>query len=259
MTAWVGQSLRRLEDHRFLTGQGRYTGDVHRPGEAVLAVLRSPHAHAAIVAIDTARACACPGVVGVFVARDLAGLGPIPCTTVVKTQGPMHVPPRYALAEGRVRYVGEPVAFVVAGSAHEAADALEEIDVEYEPLACVVEAMDALAEGAPLVWADVPGNLAFRFRKGEAEAVRKALAGAAHVVALELVNNRVIVSPLEHRGGLAVGVAGDIGGGAVRILDRGFGMGTGGGAAEQHGGDQAGHRAAHGVSPRNRRATNTRS
>ena len=203
MTAWVGQSLRRLEDHRFLTGQGRYTGDVHRPGEAVLAVLRSPHAHAAIVAIDTARACACPGVVGVFVARDLAGLGPIPCTTVVKTQGPMHVPPRYALAEGRVRYVGEPVAFVVAGRAHEAADALEEIDVEYEPLACVVEAVDALAEGAPLVWADVPGNLAFRFRKGEAEAVRKALAGAAHVVALELVNNRVIVSPLEHRGGLA--------------------------------------------------------
>jgi carbon-monoxide dehydrogenase large subunit len=199
----TGQSIRRLEDRRFLTGAGRYTADIHLPGEAVLVVVRSPHAHARVLSIDPAEARALPGVLGVFTARDLHELGPIPCSTVVPTDGPMHVPPRPALAADRVRYAGEPVAFVVASTAAVALDAAELVQVEYEPLPCVVEAADALAPGAALLWDSVPGNLAFVFRKGDAAATAAAMAQAAHVIALELVNNRIIVAPLEHRGALA--------------------------------------------------------
>ncbi len=203
VTALIGQSLRRLEDQRFLTGQGRYMADLRRPGEVVLSVLRSTHAHARVRAIDTAAARAMPGVLGVFTAADLAGLGPIPCTTAVATDGPMHVPPHDALASDRVRYVGQPLACVVALTSHQGQDALEQVFVDYQPLPCVTEAADALAPGAPLLWESVPGNRAFTFRKGDPAAVAAAIAGAAHVVSLRLVNNRVIVAPLEHRGCLA--------------------------------------------------------
>ena len=192
-----------MEDQRFLTGQGRYVADQRQPGEAHLAVLRSPHAHARLLGIDTTAAAAMPGVLGVFTAADLAGLGPIPCTTAVPTEGPMHVPPHHALASGRVRYAGQPVAFAVAETAVQAADALEQVAAEYQPLPAVTEAAGALAPGAPLLWEDVPGNLAFTFRKGDATATARAMAAAAAVVALTLVNNRVIVAPLEHRGCLA--------------------------------------------------------
>ena len=199
----IGQSLRRLEDRRFLTGCGRYMADLRRPGELTLAVLRSPHAHAQVTGIDTRAARALPGVLGVFTAPDLAGLAPIPCTTLVATDGPMHVPPHHALATDRVRYVGQPVAFVVATDPYPAQDAVEQVTVGYEPLPCATEAADALAPGAPLLWEGVPGNLAFTFRKGDPDAVARAVAGAAHVVSLTLVNNRLIVAPLEHRGALA--------------------------------------------------------
>ena len=176
--------------------------DIVQPDALFLHVLRSPHAHAWLRAIDAASARAAPGVAGVFTAADLAGLGPIPCTAAVPTDGPMRVPPRFALATDRVRYVGEPVAFVVAATASLAQDAAELIGVRYDTLPCVVEAADALAEGAPLLWADAPGNLAFRFVKGDRAAVAAAMAQAAHVAELTLVNNRVIVAPLEHRGAL---------------------------------------------------------
>ena len=194
-----GQPLRRLEDRRFLTGQGRFTDDVNRPGQAYAHVVRSPHAHAVITGIDTAEAMAGPGVLGVFTAADLHGLGPIPCATKVATVGPMLVPARYALAANRVRYVGEPVAFVVAISRNAARDAAERVAVEYDPLPCVTEAQDALSPGAAQLWDDVPGNLSFRFERGDRAAVQAAFAAAAHVVELELVNNRIIVAPLEHR------------------------------------------------------------
>ena len=199
----VGQSVRRLEDRRFLVGAGRYLADIACPGALWAHMVRSPHAHARLVGIDTTGARAMPGVAGVFTAADLAGLGPIPCSTVVATDGAMHVPRRDALAGDRVRYAGEPVAFVVAETAVAAQDAAEAVVVDYIPLPCVVEAADALAPGAPLLWDDVPGNLSFRFQKGDRAAVVAAMAQAARIVELDLVNNRVIVTPLEHRAALA--------------------------------------------------------
>ena len=164
-----------------------------------MAVLRSPHAHATIAGIDLADAAGDKLLLGVFTAADLADLGPIPCTTAVATEGPMHTPPHHALAADRVRYVGQPVAFVVAQTAAAAQDAVERITVDYQPLRCVTEAADALAPGAPQLWPVVPGNLAFTFRKGDFGAAAAGMAAAAHVVTLTLVNNRVIVAPLEHR------------------------------------------------------------
>jgi len=199
MEHFSGQSLRRLEDERFLTGRGRFTDDVNRPGQAYAHVVRSPHAHAAITGITVTEAADGPGVLGVFTAADLDGLGPIPCATKVAMVGPLHVPARFALAIDRVRYVGEPVAFVVATSRFAARDAAERVIVDYDPLPCVTEARDALAPGAVQLWEGVPGNLAFRFERGDRAAVLAAFEAAAHVVELELVNNRIIVAPLEHR------------------------------------------------------------
>ena len=152
-----------------------------------------------MTAIDTAEAAASPDVLGVFTAADLHGLGPIPCAVKVATVGPMLVPARYALAADRVRYVGEPVAFVVAASRSAARDAAERVIVDYDPLPCVTEAQDALLPGAAQLWDDVPGNLSFRFERGDRVAVQAAFTAAAHVIELELVNNRIIVAPLEHR------------------------------------------------------------
>ncbi len=195
----TGQSLQRLEDERFLTGRGRFTDDVNRPGQAYAAIIRSPHAHARINGIRTTEGATAPGVLGMFTAADLHGLGPIPCAIKVATVGPMLVPARYALATDRVRYVGEPVAFVVATSRSAARDAAERVAVEYDPLPCVTEAQNALAPGAVQLWDDVSGNLSFRFQRGDHAAVQAALLTAAHVVELELINNRIIVAPLEHR------------------------------------------------------------
>ncbi len=194
----------RLEDHRFLTGAGRYTDDCNWPGQAFAQIVRSPHAHAALLRIETSAARAAAGVLGVFTAADLAadGIGPIPCEVRVATTGPMRVPLRHALAADRVRHVGEPVALVVAASRHAARDAAELVHVDYQPLPCVVDCREALAPGAPQLWADVPGNLAYIFEKGDRAAVQAGLAGAAHIAELDLVNNRIIVAPLEHRAAL---------------------------------------------------------
>ena len=162
-------------------------------------MLRSPHAHAVLGAIDTASASAQPGVLRILTAADLHDLGPIPCSARIPTVGPLHIPFHPALARDRVRYVGEPVAAVVAETALAARDAAELVDVGYDPLPCITEAVDALAPGAPLLWDDVPGNLSFTFRKGDGDEAEHALAAAAHVAELTLVNNRVIVAPLEHR------------------------------------------------------------
>ena len=215
----VGQGLRRLEDRRFLVGQGRYLADIHAPGEAWMAVVRSPHAHARLLAVQTVAARAMPGVLGVFAAGDLAGLGPIPCNVKVATERPMIVPPYSVLATDRVRHVGQAVAFVVAATRVQAQDAAEAVEVEYDTLPCVVEAADALAPGAPLLWDAAPGNLAYVFRKGDADAVAAGMAAAAHIVGLTLVNNRLIVAPIEHRAALA-----ECDGGRLSLLLSGQGV-----------------------------------
>ncbi|MDE2583582.1 MAG: xanthine dehydrogenase family protein molybdopterin-binding subunit [Rhodospirillales bacterium] len=204
------RSLRRIEDDPLLRGAAQYVDDLAPAGLLHAAILRSPHAHARIVAIDTASARAVPGVAGVFTAADLApdGLGPIPCTAQVPTVGPMIVPDRYALAADRVRHVGEPVACVLAETLAAAHDALERIAVEYEILPAVTTVPAAGAPGAPLLHAAAPGNVSFHFQKGDRAGVDAAFAAAAHTVRLDLVNPRLIVVPMEPRGAVALAEAG---------------------------------------------------
>ncbi len=197
----IGRSLRRLEDRRFLAGQARYVDDINAPGQLHGIVLRSPYGHAAIEGIDTEAARAMPGVRGVFTAADLDadGVGPLPCIAQVATVAPMIVPPRHALARDRVRHVGDPVAFVVADTGDRARDAAELVAVAYRQLPAVVDAKEALAAEAPLLWDEAPGNLSYRFERGDKAAVDAAVAEAAHVVEIELVNNRLVVAPVEPR------------------------------------------------------------
>jgi len=204
----VGQPASRLEDSRFLTGRGRYIADLTLPGELHGVVLRSPHAHAVIRAIDTSRAERAPGVVAVITGEDLArdGIGDLPCVMSVKNRdgSPAAAPPRPALAQGRVRYVGDPVAMVVAERPYLAADALEGIEVDYEALDAVSDPAAALEEGSPQIWEQAPGNLCFDWELGDAATTAEAFTRAARVVALELVNNRVAANPMEPRGATGV-------------------------------------------------------
>jgi aerobic carbon-monoxide dehydrogenase large subunit len=201
----IGRSRRRLEDRRFLAGQGRYLDDIAMPGQLHGIVLRSPHGHAAIERVDTAAARAMRGVRGAFIAGDLDadGIGPLPCIAQVATVAPMIVPPRRALARDKVRHVGDPVAFVVADTADQARDAAERVAVAYRPLPAVVDAVEALAADAPLLWDEAPGNLSYRFERGDKAAVEAAFAEAAHTVEIELVNNRLVVAPIEPRAAIA--------------------------------------------------------
>lgn len=197
----LGRSVRRLEDFRFLTGRGRYVDDVAVPGATYLHVLRSPHAHAAIDRIDISAAQAAPGVLGVFAEADLRaeGLGPLPCVAQVAAVDPLIAPPRYAQARGRVRHVGDPVAFVVAETRELARDASELITVQYHPLEAVTDAPAALQPEAPEIWDEAPGNLCFRFRRGDKKAVDAAFARAAQIAEIVLVNNRLAPTPIKPR------------------------------------------------------------
>ena len=196
-----GRSMRRLEDIRFLTGRGRYVEDFALSGEVYAYVLRSPHAHAVIERIDTAGAREANGILGVFTEADLRadGIGSLPCIAQVSTVDPLIVPPRYALARERVRHVGDPVALVVAESRDLARDAAEQIAVEYHTLDPEVGAPAALLPGAPVIWEEAAGNLCFRFQRGDRIATEAAFAKAAHIVEIELVNNRVVPAPIEPR------------------------------------------------------------
>ncbi len=197
MAPFIGRSIRRTEDSRFLTGRAVFVDDVNRPGQAWAHVVRSPHAHAVIERIDTETARALPGVLGIYTYNDIAGLGLLPCATQVATVAPMIVPPRPALANGRVRHVGDPVAFVVAETAIAARDAAEQVSVQYTPLPCVVDAAAALQPDAPSIWDT--GNQSYQFQKGDAALVKAAFAGATHVVDVEVVNNRLVIAPMETR------------------------------------------------------------
>jgi carbon-monoxide dehydrogenase large subunit len=199
---YIGKSLHRTEDHRFLTGTGRFVEDIDLPGQLWAQVVRSPHAHASIVGIDTAAALGLPGVLAVYAYDDIAGLGTMGCPTQVTTVEPMKVPPRPALAHGRVRHVGDPVAFVVAETRTAARDGAEAVTVSYDSLPCTVDGVAAMVAGAPVLWDEVAGNVSYRFQKGDADAVRVAFAAATHSVELELINNRLVIAPTETRAGI---------------------------------------------------------
>ncbi len=204
---FVGKPVRRCEDVRFLRGLGRFLDDMVLPGLVHAFVLRSPHAHAEIRKIDTAPAVEAPGVLAVVTASDWHenGLGPIPSRAEVpgREGRPLVHVPRPVLADGRVRHVGEPVVFIVAESFAAAREAAERVVVEYEPLPAVVDAAEALRPGAPQIWQEAPGNLCVDFETGDdPDAVEAAFAAAAHVVSLDLINNRVAATPLEPRGAI---------------------------------------------------------
>jgi aerobic carbon-monoxide dehydrogenase large subunit len=202
----VGQPVRRVEDRRFITGHGNYVDDISRPRQAHAFMLRSPHAHARIGAIDAAAALAAPGVLAVFTGEDLErdGIGPIPCLSAVTNRDgtPSVLPPHPAIVRDRVRHVGDTVAMVVAETAAAARDAAELIAVDYEPLPAVVDTAHALDPGQPTVWEEAPANLCFDWEVGDRVAVERAMAGARHRIALELVNNRVVVNSMEPRGAI---------------------------------------------------------
>src|SRR5437763_776836 len=202
-----GRAVQRVEDAALLAGRGRYTGDLVLPGQAHLVFVRSPHAHARIAKSDTAAARAVPGVLAVYTGADLvtAGVQAIP-----NAQGfnrpdgkPSSAPPLRALAHEVVRFVGEPVAAVVADTREAARDAAEAVWIEYEDLPAVVEPVAATASGAPLLWPGAPGNVAGETHYGDRAAADAAFARAAHTVSLDIVNQRLAPTPLEPRGALA--------------------------------------------------------
>ncbi len=206
-----GQPMLRKEDARLLTGRGHFTADDLRPGDARGVVVRSPHAHARIVSIDTAGAEATPGVLGVFLGCHWAAdqLGSLPAGSDLirlpgtpADQGFAWRPGHPVLVRDTVRFVGDPVAFVVAESEAAARDAAERVAVEYETLGSVTDTARAGASGAAQVWDEAPGNLCFRWRAGDEGAVDAAFSGAARVVRLSVVNNRVHVGSLETRGAI---------------------------------------------------------
>nr|WP_314073935.1 xanthine dehydrogenase family protein molybdopterin-binding subunit [uncultured Roseococcus sp.] len=202
-----GQSIRRFEDERFLTGRGRYMEDRDVPADTLQAVfLRSPHAHARLLAIDTTAARAAPGVHLVLTGADLAaaGIGNMPCNAVLAAERPLVVPPRPGLATDAVRHVGQPVACILAETFLQAQDAAELVEVTYEALDAVSCPHAALRPAAPQLHEEAPGNLGFLWHKGDAAAVKAAFAAAATVVAAIIPNQRVTCAPIETRAALAL-------------------------------------------------------
>ena len=203
----IGDAVKRKEDHRFLTGKGQYTDDINRPGQTYAYFLRSPHAHANVRSINADAARALPGVIAVFTGADLAAdnVGALPCGWMIhsKDGSPMKAPGHPCLAQGKVRYVGDPVAAVIAETLTDAKDAAAAIEVEYEVLPAVVTAAEAQAPGAPLVFDEVPRNTAFEWAIGNKDDTERAFAAAAHVTKLDIVNNRLVPNAMEPRAALA--------------------------------------------------------
>src|SRR3954462_327974 len=201
MTFRIGDSVPRTEDPLLLSGKGRYTDDVNEPGQAYAWMVRSQHAHGVLkdVSIETAKHM--PGVLAIYTAADLAAYGPHKCALDFKMRDgtPMKRPVRKSLASGKVRYVGDPVACVVAQTAVQAKDAAEAVEVDIDPLPAVALASEAAKPGAPLLYDDVPGNVQLDFLWGEPDKVAQAFAAAAHVTRLKLRNTRVVVAAMEPR------------------------------------------------------------
>ncbi len=200
----IGQPVARKEDPYLVAGHGRYTDDVDLPGQAYGVVLRSPQAHGSLRRIDSAAARAAPGVLAVYTGADLRDYGPILCKLPLKSQdgSPLFAPPRPVFATDRVRYVGEPLALVVAESIPAAQDAAELIELEIASLPAVADAVAALAADAPRLHDDQP-NLCLDWGFGDRAAAERAFASAAHVTRLRLVSNRIVVAAMEPRAAVA--------------------------------------------------------
>ena len=197
----IGQPVPRQEDPTLLTGRGRYTDDIAVEGQVWCVMVRSPYAHGAIRGIGTKAARAMPGVLGVYTAADMAEYGPMRSVLPLKNKdgSPLINIERGPLAADKVRYVGDPVAFVVAETKAQAKDAAEAVELDIDPLPAVTEASAAAAAGAPQLYDHVPGNVVLDFRYGDADKVAEAFAKAAHVTTLSIRNNRVVVCAMEPR------------------------------------------------------------
>jgi len=200
----VGQPVRRTEDPVLLRGEGRYADDVNEPGQAYACMVRSAHAHGVLKNIDAKAALAMPGVLAVYTAADLKAYGGHKCLPpLVNRDGtPMKKPERKSLASGKVRYVGDPVACVVAETALQARDAAEAVELDIEPLPAVSTASESAKPGAPQLYDDVPGNVACDYHYGDAEKVEQAFANSFFVSKLNLRNTRVVVAAMEPRAGI---------------------------------------------------------
>jgi len=200
----IGEAVRRKEDYRFLTGSGQYTDDINLPNQRHAVFVRSPHAHAAIRSIDTSRAAAMPGVARIFTGQDIAGkVNGLPCGWLItSTDGtPMKEPPHPILAQGKVRYVGDHVAMVVADTPAQARDAAEAVEVDYEVLPAVVD-VRAAAQATALH--DIaPDNRCYKWAIGDKAQVDAIFAKAHHVTRLDLSNNRLVPNAMEPRAAIA--------------------------------------------------------
>jgi len=203
----AGQSVKRLEDQRLLTGKGHFIDDKPEDGALWLYVLRSPHAHANIKSIDAKSAAELPGVKAIFTGADLIAdnIGSLPTLPIFKRPDgtPLAAPPRRLLAHETVRFAGEPVAAVVATSRSAAQTAAEAIAVDYDILPAVADPVAAVAPGAPVVWKDAPDNIAAAMSYGDAEATEAAFAKAKHVVSLDIVSQRLVPAAMEPRSTIA--------------------------------------------------------
>ncbi len=199
----IGVALRRKEDLRFITGSGNYVADIQRPGMAMGVFLRSPHAHARIRKIDAKAALAMPGVLSVFTGDDLKAdnVGGLPCAWPVtgKNGTATKEPAHPALAQGKVRCVGDAVALVIADTLEQARAAAEAVVVDYDVLPAAVGVLDALKPGAPAVFDDIPDNTCVDWELGDKHATDVAFKNAAHVARISLVNNRLVGNPMEPR------------------------------------------------------------
>jgi aerobic carbon-monoxide dehydrogenase large subunit len=203
----IGQPVPRTEDPKLVRGEGSYTDDVRLLGQAYAAMVRSRHAHGVIRSIDASAARGMPGVLGVFTGQDLAaaGYGTLKCIVAFKNRdgSEMRKPPRPALPTDKARFVGDPIAFVVAETPAQAREAAEAVAVEIEPLPAATRASDAAKSGAPVLYDEAPDNVALDYHYGDTEKVAEAFARAAHVVRQAFVNNRVVVNAMEPRSAVA--------------------------------------------------------
>jgi aerobic carbon-monoxide dehydrogenase large subunit len=203
----VGQPVHRKEDDTLVRGKGKYTDDFQLPGQAYAWIVRSSHAHGVLRGIDTSTAKAMPGVLGVWTGTDLvaAGYGPFTCALPLKSRDgtPLHQTNRTALMTDKVRYVGDPVAFVVAETLVQARDAAEAVELDIDPLPAVTDPEEATQPGAPQLYDHIPNNVALDYHFGDAEKVETAFKNAAHVTKLDILNTRVAVVAMEPRAALA--------------------------------------------------------
>ncbi|MBA3531816.1 MAG: molybdopterin-dependent oxidoreductase [Ardenticatenales bacterium] len=202
MGNYMGESIKRREDPRFIQGKGKYVANLHIPNMAHVAILRSPYAHARIRSINTDAAKALDGVIAVYTGQELidGGVGKLPCGWNVPD---IKVPDRWPLMVDRVRHVGDSVVAVVAESPYIAYDALELIEVDYEPLPVVIDARKTTEPGVPLVHDEIPDNISYAWALGNKDETEQAFASAEHVVELELINQRLIPNAMEPRAAVA--------------------------------------------------------